>query len=312
MAFLAHGERFHNLLQLLQHGVGRGREGFSVVVDTLQVTGVACQHEGNKNQVVHIEMASGILLDGLAKAYGQFLTGVHGNALRRVGHEGIGQSAIDECANKLIRIDDTRVCNDRHGLDVSNFLDEWADVFVVHLGGYQRIVEHATIERHGRVEGIQAGRYFHCLYLVDGFSRGVDNTSLVEWWTSVGVMVLDNKVLCLLGVDKRGGKRVLLGLDILVVLEAVGGQHFLHLGMGAGCYLVDHRPWEANGLLILQVVDKRLRHQTLFGPSFCVGHDAGFHFVAVVRAVVHALHRQWQLSGFEPLVEQGGHLSHGS
>ena len=74
--------------------------------------------------------------------------------------------------------------------------------------------------------------------------------------------------------------------------------------------LVDHRPGEGHLRLILQVVEEGSGHQSVLHPALSVGEDASLHLVAIVRAVIHRLHSEWQLSGVETLQQQGTHLTH--
>ena len=74
--------------------------------------------------------------------------------------------------------------------------------------------------------------------------------------------------------------------------------------------LINHRPREGNLFLILQVVEECGRNQSVFYPALGVGKYASLNLVAIVRAVVHALHGEWQLSGVETLKQQGTNLAH--
>ncbi len=100
------------------------------------------------------------------------------------------------------------------------------------------------------------------------------------------------------------------GDDGVVIFEAVLLQHLLHLGVGPGGDLVDHAPGEGDLALILQVVQEALGDQAGLYPRFGVGHGGGAHLVAVVGAVVHALHRDGHGSGLIALIQQGGDLAH--
>ena len=102
-----------------------------------------------------------------------------------------------------------------------------------------------------------------------------------------------------------------LGLDIVVVLKAVLCQHLLHFLVGTRSNLVDHRPGKGNVSLVLQVVKEGYGHQTVGHPFLSVGHDAGLHLVAVVRAVVHRLDGKRSLSCLPTLIEQSADLAHG-
>ena len=104
---LANLQWCHDGLQLSEHGVGRWLEGSAVVLDSFQVAGIASQGERDELEVRHVEAAGHILLDGLAKADGQFLAGIHGDALGCVGHEGVGKPAVDDRSDKLVRIEHT-------------------------------------------------------------------------------------------------------------------------------------------------------------------------------------------------------------
>jgi hypothetical protein len=104
---------------------------------------------------------------------------------------------------------------------------------------------------------------------------------------------------------------VLLGDDGVVVLKAVVGQHLLDLGVGARGDLVDHAPGEGDLGLVLHISEELGGHQALLDPLGSVGEDGIPDLVAVVRAVVHALHGQGQLAGLEALIQQSGDLAHG-
>ena len=90
------------------------------------------------------------------------------------------------------------------------------------------------------MERVQTGRHFHGLHLVDGLARGVECTAKVEWGTAVGIVVLDHQILHFLCVHERCSEGVFLGLDVVVVVEAVGGKHSLHLLVRTRSDLVDH------------------------------------------------------------------------
>ena len=151
------------------------------------------------------------------------------------------------------------------------------------------------------MEWVQTGGHLHRLHLVNGVAGGIESTAKVEWWTAVGVVVFDDKILHLFGIHEWGGEGVLLGLDIVVVVETVGGEHGLYLLVWTRGDLVDHRPGEGDFPFVLQVVEEGSRHQSIVYPALCIGKDTGFHLVAIVRAVVHRLYGEGQLSCVETL-----------
>ena len=102
-----------------------------------------------------------------------------------------------------------------------------------------------------------------------------------------------------------------LGLDVVVVVEAVGSEHLLDLLMRTRGDLVDHRPGEGDLLLVLQVVEEGGGHESVVDPALGIGEDASLDLVAIVRAVVHRLYGEGQLSGLPALVEQCADLAHG-
>ena len=170
-------QRRHDGLQLTEQRVGRRLEGLTTVVDALQVTGIAGKGQRDEHEVGQVQTTGEVLLDGLAKADGYLLRRVHGDALWRVGHERIGQTTVDDRANELIGIDDAGVGDHRHGLDVTDLLNERADVHVLHLRGDKGVAKQTAIDGHGRMEGVETRRDLHRLYLVDGLTRGVEHTS---------------------------------------------------------------------------------------------------------------------------------------
>ena len=54
-----------------------------------------------------------------------------------------------------------------------------------------------------------------------------------------------------------------------------------------------------------------MRHQTILDPALGIGANACFDLVAVVGAVVHALHGERQRSSLIALIEQSADLTHG-
>ena len=160
------------------------------------------------------------------------------------------------------------------------------------------------------MQGVQAGAHLHLLHLVHRLPVGVQHAALLQRRPSIGVLVLDDQVLGLLRVDEGGGIGVAVGDDGVVVLKAVLFQHLLHLGVGPGGDLVDHAPGEGDLALILQVLQEVLGHQAGLHPRLGIGHGGAAHLIAVVGAVVHALHRDGQGPRLIALVQQGGDLAH--
>ena len=142
------------------------------------------------------------------------------------------------------------------------------------------------------MQRVQTRGHLHRLHFIYGLTRRIERTTQIQWRTAVGVVVLDDQILHLLGIHERSRKGVLLRLDVVVVLETVGSKHLLHLLVWAWGNLVNHRPGESNLLLVFQVSQELSRHQSVFHPALSIGKDTGLHLVAVVRAVVHRLHRE--------------------
>ena len=161
------------------------------------------------------------------------------------------------------------------------------------------------------MQRVQAGRDLHRLNLVDGLARGIEGAAEVQGRPAVGIVVLDDQVLHLLGVDEGCREGMLLGLNVCVVLEAVLGQQFLDLLVRAGRDLVNHRPGEGHLRLIAQVRREALRHQAVLDPALGVGQHTANDSIAVMRAVVHRLHGERQPAGVVALEQQGCHLTHG-
>ena len=304
-------QRSHDGLQLGQHRIGRDLKGLAVVINALQVAGIACQHQRDQDQIALVQAAGLVSLDGLAEADGQLLGGIGSDTLGCVGHEGVGQAAVDDRADELIGVQDARIDDDGHRLDVADLLDEGTQILIGHFGRDEGVVQHAAIDGHGGVQRVQAGADLHLLDLIDGLAVAVQNTAQLQRRTAIGVVVLDAEILGLLGVDEGSGEGVLLGDDGVVVLKAVVGQHLLDLGVGARGDLVDHAPGEGDLGLVLHISEELGGHQALLDPLGSVGEDGILDLVAVVRAVVHALHGQGQLAGLEALIQQSGDLAHG-
>ena len=67
----------HDGLQFGEHRVRRGLEGGTVVLDALQVPGIAGEGERDQDEIVRVQPAVEVLFDRFAEADGQFLRRVH-------------------------------------------------------------------------------------------------------------------------------------------------------------------------------------------------------------------------------------------
>ena len=161
------------------------------------------------------------------------------------------------------------------------------------------------------MQGVQAGGDLHGLHHIHGLAVGVHHAAQLQGRPAARVVILDNQVLRLLGVDKGSGEGVLLGLEGVVVLEAVGSQHGLNLFVGPGGDLVDHGPGEGDLGAVQHVSFKARGSQAVGHPLLHILHHAGLDLVAVVGAVIHGLHRQGKLACLIPLQQQHGNLAHG-
>ena len=194
---------------------------------------------------------------------------------------------------------------------VADLLDEAAQILVCHLSRDEGVIQHAAIDGHGSVQRVEAGADFHLFDLVHSLAVAVQHAAQLQRGTTIGVVILDAEVLGLLGVDKRSGKGVLLGDDGVVVLKAVVSQHLLHLGVRARGDLIDHAPGERDLGLVLHISQELSGDQALLCPLGSVSQNRTLDLIAVVRAVVHALHGQGQFACLEALVQQSGDLAHG-
>ena len=132
------------------------------------------------------------------------------------------------------------------------------------------------------MQRVQTGGDLHGLYLVDGLTGGIEGTAEVKWRTTIGVVVLNDQILYLFRIHEGRSEGVFLGLNIVVVLEAVGSKQFLDLLVRTWRNLVNHRPGEGNLCLVLQVVEEGSRYQTVVDPTLSIGKDTRLHFVAIV------------------------------
>ena len=128
--------------------------GATVIVNALQIARISGEDKGYEHKVVHIKMAYGIFLYRLAETYRQFLAGVAGNSLRRIGHEGVGQSLVDEGTDKLIWVQDAGISNHRHRLYISNLLNQCTDIRISDFLRDKVIAEQTAEEGHRRMERV--------------------------------------------------------------------------------------------------------------------------------------------------------------
>ncbi len=305
-----HFQRRHDCPQLLQQRIRGGLEFFALVVDAPDIPGISRQHQRQQHQAVHVQPFCLIGLDGLAEPDRELLAGVRGDALGRVRHERIGQTAVQHRVDEVPGLQDAGIHHHGHGLDVAQLRNQPSDVLVRHFGRNQVIPQQASVNGHGRVKGVQAGADLHPLHLVHGLPVHVHHAAQLQGRTAVGVVVFDDQILRLLRVDERRGIGALVREDGIIVFKSVLRQHFLHFLVRAGGDLVDHAPGVGDLGGILHILQEFLRHQSLLGPPGGIGDDGGFHLIPVVGAVVHALEGQGQPPRQEALVQEQCHLSH--
>ena len=85
--------------------IGGDLEDFAFIVDTHHVAEPAGLDQRDEFEVRDIEILSFIIcLDGLAKADRKLLRGIGCDSLRRVRHEGVGNSDIEDSVDELLGI----------------------------------------------------------------------------------------------------------------------------------------------------------------------------------------------------------------
>ena len=189
-------------------------------------------------------------------------------------------------------------------------MDKGTQILIGHLGRDKGVVEHAAVDTHGGVEWVQTGGDLHGLYLIYRFAGGIEGAAQIEWGTTIGVVVFDNEILHLLCIHEGRCEGVLLGLDIVVVVEAILSKHLLNLLMRARGDLVNHRPREGDLGLVFQIREESSGNKSVGYPLLSICEDTSLYLVAIVRAVVHRLYGKWQLSGIEALKQQRTNLTH--
>ena len=90
-------------LKVVLQRISGNLKGIAVVVDGQQVAQPAGDGQRNGNQRVQVAALGDVALDGLAKADADLLGGVGGDALRHVGHEGVGQALLNDLVNEGLR-----------------------------------------------------------------------------------------------------------------------------------------------------------------------------------------------------------------
>ena len=90
------------------------------------------------------------------------------------------------------------------------------------------------------MQRVEACGHLHGLHLINGVACGVERSTQFQWRTSIGVVIFDYEILHLFGVHERCCERVFFCLDVVVVLETVGREHFLHLDVWARSDFVNH------------------------------------------------------------------------
>ena len=87
-------------LQLVLQRVSTDLKGVAVVVNGQQITQPTGDGQRNADQAVQVAALGDVALDGLAKADADLLGSVGSDALRHVGHEGVGQALLDDLVDE--------------------------------------------------------------------------------------------------------------------------------------------------------------------------------------------------------------------
>ncbi|MPN61353.1 hypothetical protein SDC9_209089 [bioreactor metagenome] len=88
-------------------------------------------------------------------------------------------------------VDDARVYNDGHSLDIANLLDEGFQQWILHFSGDEGVAQQTPVDRQHGVQRIEAGADLHLLDFVDGLFVGEQYPDLLQWRTTVGEDMLD-------------------------------------------------------------------------------------------------------------------------
>ena len=301
---LSEFDLLHYRADRVRERVGRELEGFAVVVDAHHVAEPSGLNQRNELKIRHIEVLCLVIsLDGLAEADGQLLGSIRSDSLRRVRHEGIGNSHLENRVNELFGVENAGVDHDRKSLFVADGPDQADQVFVLHLLGDEVIAQKAAKDGQCRVQRIEAGADLHLLYFVDGLSVGEHEAALFELGPSVREVVLDDQVLGLLRVYERSH----IGLHACdhgrELVDSVGVDDLCHGLVGTRGDLVDHGPGEGD-LVALDISLKFGLCDAVLHPAFRECRDGSGELVTVVGAVVHADHGDGLLTGFKAGVKE--------
>ena len=168
---LAPDDAGQRLLQGRKLRVGAELHGMSMIVYAQQIAKPRGDGQRNGLQLRGIvRIGRSVGLDGFAEANRDFQTCVRCDALRRVRNEGIRQAFFDNLAQKIRRVQNSRVCNDRHALVIADFFDKAFERGVLHFRGNARIAEQAAEDGKRCVQRIQTGRDLHALGEIHGFA----------------------------------------------------------------------------------------------------------------------------------------------
>ena len=153
---------------------------------------------------------------------------------------------------------------------------------------------------------IQAGADLHLLHLVHRLSLGEDHADLVKRRAAVREGVLDDQILCLLGVDEGSDIGFLRGNNRRKFLDSVLSQHLLDRCIRSGRDLVNHGPGEGHLCFVIYISFKSCLRKACLLPCFSKGMHSLVELVPVVGAVVCADHGDRFLTGGETLIEKRG------
>src|SRR5690554_1860728 len=215
--------------------IGARGECVKFIIESHQIAQPSRVDQRNHLQICYIQCwICQVCLDGFTESNTKLLACIGGDTLGGIGHEGVGEPNIEHFVDEGLGVKDFWIDDHWHALIISNALNQTFELGVPHLFADQGMAEEASIDCESGVQRIEARGHFHALDVIDGIPVGEVDTCLLQRWTAIGKIILDDQILRLLCIDEGGGVGVFVGDDEAGILKTVGFQHLLDRLIGPG------------------------------------------------------------------------------
>ena len=258
-------------LKFLVHRIWCKFKFISFIIHTKHISKPSCDSQRNRCQSGGVSEFRYIRFNGLTESDTNHLRYIYGQTKVCVSQILIRKTLIKKFIHKCLRRKDSRVCDYRKTLIISNHTRHLHHIFVcVQHMRKQIISQNHTQRTCCRMYRIQAYCYFHTLRKVHRISVShIYTETFFQSRPAVREAVFNYEILRFLCINKWCNICFLTCDNRLHILNAKILKVYCNLLAWTRCDLIDHRPWERNRFLITYIIYESFIYEAGFLPLFC-------------------------------------------